>query len=274
MWLRQDWSDVSGTFEFTRMLDTWSWSLTAVSDDGTTIECKNRTGDTWRVVDNRTPCAEVLATAVPDLTPTSGVYGSSFAVGQTFGAWEFLPDGAAHTIVGSCDGAARYSEIHVTGGLYHPIVDATVPTDFRALLQSFAVILLAAEQSGSIYVASLQGDVYPPLSAVEGRNGTLWTFDSVTETGSTVDNVAGDWCRPRPMLLPRNIISGWQKLRNGTFANSIYEAGSPDFSAGADPIYFGWAKVVEMNQQVTPSESRFHSWTETSRLDRLCLTIQ
>lgn len=279
MWKQERWSDLStGLFEFSHNVTSITKSLSLISGDGTTIGCRRRDNpDLMKIETQHTPCLEIDWDITNDLSPTPPVsYSSEWLIGQTYSDWEMLPDGASHTLNATCDGALRFLEYYARNGANPPSVvksagtfDASVPTAYSR----GPGLALSAVQDGETYIRPI------PLGATgtgapiqfNGVDGTLvetggtgvWTRQTYEHAGDATVNLAGSWSRV--------VVSP------ATYNAPMYVTADPDWSAGAEPIYFGWAVRQRAAMQALigtpPADFRFTRMIQRIRIDRLCITI-
>ncbi len=268
MWLDQDWSSLPTPHVESHNVDTETHSVTLVTDDGSPIGCRKSAGVfDFKIVDKQTPCAEfAFDLAFTMLTPPPFSYLNEYFIGQVFPDFEFMPDGATHTLIAYIDRAFRYSEIHIMNGvageiLYQPIIDATVPTSLAVPGSS---VFLYAEQNGNHFIATYAGlgNFIVSLGTPQAGDWGRWA----TTTAGTDTRILGDtiWQQVGPLVT----VGGQQTMFSST---------QPDWTKGAPPVYFGWAYAFHAQSQVNTSlpggDLRFTRWKQTIRLDRFCMTI-
>lgn len=280
------WTDVSSdeTFEYMRNVTTATTTLTNISDDGTTLGCKNYDASksmTTPLIEKEFPCLDVNIVLVhtmltpPAYDPGGGFIqtfnqDSTYVFGQILPATAITPNGYAVTVNMTIDWAARYRETTANAtGSTTVAYDATVPTVTANYGRNPA---LAARQGGQIFL------LRSGFSVVEGRTGLQYTTSA-----DFPSNEAGDWYRLVASNAPYGFnvdlsASGLLEVYNGT----AFVPDSLDFCEGADPIEFGWyvqQSTSQQTQYVGTSGVLIDLRTSAEklrlRIDRLCInTIQ
>ena len=270
------------------VLGSSSVTLSQISDDGTTLGCKKYTygGDlTTPVVSKASPCLQIASHIDFDLTPGPGsLYGAHYAFGQIFSSCVLIPNGHSWRMQYSLDTTMRYLKYVTNNGPFGTVtsvsLDASVPipTDESGFYAEELQRASLAVKQGSAFYFFRSGSVDTTIFEVEGRGGYQYvrpTFDRI-----------GEWLRQIQMGNHTNDIAldgplKWFKWGNPTSVGDYpYIDACPDFSSGADPIYFGWVSFSGASQQYIPLspgginyDLRFVTTDKTIRIDRLCITL-